>query len=154
MVGRQWSEYVNSVCAIIRIKKMKFAFSFATSCHRETLTSVGGCRLAELFTRDGPNEAQKNEEGRYMIPDRKGILLGLLKRSPYFGVEVGPVQDYLGPVPLDAITRRVGDHFMFILNYLRDREIDVPDERPTKEEIEEEAKFYGLEELVSLLQGV
>eukprot|EP00667_Euglena_gracilis_P025642 EG_transcript_30219 len=83
---------------------------FKTS--RETLTSVPGSHLAEMFRPGGPKEAGRNDRGRYEIPDRPGT------------------------------------HFMFVLNYLRDREIDPPADKAVRAEIEAEAKYYGLEELV------
>eukprot|EP00668_Euglena_longa_P003749 GGOE01004397.1.p2 GENE.GGOE01004397.1~~GGOE01004397.1.p2 ORF type:complete len:400 (-),score=108.72 GGOE01004397.1:492-1652(-) len=51
------------------------------------------------------------------------------------------------------IPDRPGKHFMFILNYLRDREIDPPANKAVLEEIEAEAKHYGLQELVTMLHA-
>jgi len=42
---------------------------------------------------------------------------------------------------------RDGTHFPFILNFLRDGGVDLPDDDLTKRQLVQEARFYGLPEL-------
>mmetsp|Transcript_39798 Transcript_39798/g.71297 ORF Transcript_39798/g.71297 Transcript_39798/m.71297 type:complete len:366 (-) Transcript_39798:208-1305(-) len=100
---------------------------FVTS--RETLTKLPGSHLAALFTKGGPNEAK-----REIVPNSDPQSVPKEEEA------------YI-------ISDRSGDHFMFILNFLRDNEIDSPDDLTIRKSIEDEAEYYGLTQLVTLLNA-
>jgi len=47
---------------------------------------------------------------------------------------------------------RDGTHFRYILNFLRDNELELPNDEQVRRELLKEASFYGLQDLVKLME--
>eukprot|EP01113_Clastostelium_recurvatum_P022758 TRINITY_DN2726_c0_g1_i4.p1 TRINITY_DN2726_c0_g1~~TRINITY_DN2726_c0_g1_i4.p1 ORF type:complete len:332 (-),score=51.93 TRINITY_DN2726_c0_g1_i4:24-1019(-) len=73
------------------------------------------------------------------------------RRNTYFGamfsgmIELKPDKD--GRIFID----RDGTHFRYVLNYLRNGELLVPEDKLVRKELLVEAQFYGLQDMISLL---
>jgi len=66
--------------------------------------------------------------------------------ASYFNSKGGPQSDKF-------FIDRDGTHFRYILNYLRDNEVDIPNDGQIQKEIRKEAIFYGLSGLVAAIEG-